>query len=154
MSNISAVGNSTAPVSHKNDTGNAFDTWFEDVLSEYASKDAGKPDTGLNYHEGEAGDFYGPNVDEVRDRLRDELSEWVDMSLAEKLRAQYLEAHGLTEGDLEALPPDEREAIEDAIADYIKEEMKRQAGVDGRRLDTDSAADLLDTATAATTTAA
>lgn len=149
MSNISAVGNSPAPVSHKNETGNAFDTWFEDVLSEYESKNASKPDTGLNYHEGEAGDFYGQSANGVTDSLRDQLSEWVDMSLAEKLRAQYLEAHGLTEGALEALPPEEREAIEDAIADYIKEEMKRQAGVDGRRLDTDNIADLLDAATTA-----
>jgi|GEM_PF-6963833 hypothetical protein len=153
MSNISAVSNFAGPVSHRSDTGNAFDTWFGDVLSEYASKDAGKPDNRLSYREGEAGDFYGQDANGVTDSLRDQLSEWVSMSLAEKLRAQYLEAHGLTEQGLEALPPEEREALEDAIADYIKEEMRRQAGVDGRRLDIDDTADLLDTAAAATAAA-
>ena len=36
----------------------------------------------------------------------DELSRWANMSLGEKIRAQYLEARGLSEGDLAAMPPD------------------------------------------------
>jgi len=41
------------------------------------------------------------------------------MSLGEKIRAQYLEARGLTESDLAAMAPDERKAIEDEIKNAI-----------------------------------
>lgn len=49
-----------------------------------------------------------------------ELSRWANMSLGEKIRAQYLEARGLSEGDLAAMPPDERKAIEDEIQKAIR----------------------------------
>lgn len=49
----------------------------------------------------------------------EELSKWAHMSLGEKIRAQYLEARGLTESDLAAMSPDERKAIEDEIKKAI-----------------------------------
>lgn len=54
----------------------------------------------------------------------DELSRWANMSLGEKIRAQYLEARGLSEGDLAAMPPDERKAIEDEIQKAIRVAME------------------------------
>ena len=42
------------------------------------------------------------------------------MTPAEMMRAQYLEAHHMSEESLKQLPPDERAAIEKEIADYIK----------------------------------
>ncbi|MGP4670142.1 hypothetical protein [Agrobacterium pusense] len=41
------------------------------------------------------------------------------MSLGEKIRAQYLEARGLTESDRAAMSPEERKAIEDEIKNAI-----------------------------------
>lgn len=49
----------------------------------------------------------------------EELSKWAHMSLGEKIRAQYLEARGLTESDLAAMSPDERKAMEDEIKNAI-----------------------------------
>lgn len=52
---------------------------------------------------------------QARDDLFDDLHKWAKMSIAEKIRAQYLERKGLTESDLAAMPPEERQAIEDEI---------------------------------------
>ncbi|QTK82922.1 Hypothetical protein AT6N2_L2276 [Agrobacterium tumefaciens] len=60
----------------------------------------------------------GPSAEEK------ELSKWAHMSLGEKIRAQYLEARGLSEGDLAAMPPDERKAIEDDIQKAIRTAME------------------------------
>jgi hypothetical protein len=49
----------------------------------------------------------------------EELGKWAHMTLGEKIRAQYLEARGLTESDLAAMSPDERKAIEDEIKNAI-----------------------------------
>lgn len=65
--------------------------------------------------------------------LLDELSTWADMNVAEKIRAQYLDDNNLTEQALEAMPPEDRAAIEKDIADAIK----RQFGLE----DTDGAMD-------------
>ncbi|MGF0524128.1 hypothetical protein ACQEDT_21655 [Agrobacterium pusense] len=46
---------------------------------------------------------------------QEELGKWARMTLGEKIRAQYLEARGLTESDLAGMSPDERKAIEDEI---------------------------------------
>jgi hypothetical protein len=59
--------------------------------------------------------------------LVDQFSEWSNMDPAEFIRARYLEAHGLTEDDLKAMPADQREAIEKEIAEQIKREL---AGVE------------------------
>ncbi|MBU6235242.1 MAG: hypothetical protein KGQ41_05310 [Alphaproteobacteria bacterium] len=42
------------------------------------------------------------------------------MTIAEKIRASYLAAHKLTEEQLAALPPEERQKIEDAIKEEIR----------------------------------
>ncbi|WP_280171442.1 hypothetical protein [Agrobacterium pusense] len=57
----------------------------------------------------------------------EELSKWAHMSLGEKIRAQYLEARGLTESDLTAMSPDERKAIEDEIKNAIVAAMNKNS---------------------------
>lgn len=59
------------------------------------------------------------------DALSDDLHKWATMSFAEKIRAQYLERKGLSESDLAAMPPEERQAIEDEI----RKEIMRAMGV-------------------------
>ncbi|MDK1375615.1 MULTISPECIES: hypothetical protein [unclassified Sinorhizobium] len=61
--------------------------------------------------------------------VADEFLEWSKMSFAEKIRAQYLEAHGLTEESLEAMPSEERAAIEEEIRRAVAESLgiKEQA---------------------------
>ncbi|MBB4184964.1 hypothetical protein [Sinorhizobium terangae] len=75
----------------------------------------------------------GPSITEGKSpfgsTVADEFLEWSKMSLAEKIRAQLLEARGLTEESLEAMPADERAAIEDEIRKAIAESLgiKEQA---------------------------
>ncbi|MBB3592075.1 hypothetical protein FHX08_002419 [Rhizobium sp. BK529] len=74
-----------------------------------------------------------PSEDEMATKaahssLVDEFSDWSNMDPAEFIRARYLEAHGLTEDDLKAMPADQREAIEKEIAEQIKREL---AGIEG-----------------------
>lgn len=52
-----------------------------------------------------------------------EFFEWARMSPAERIRAQVLKEHSLTEDGLKELEPDERKAIEKEIADRIKREL-------------------------------
>lgn len=70
----------------------------------------------------------------ARKSLVDEFSEWSNMDPAEFIRARYLEAHGLTEDDLKAMPADQREAIEKEIAEQIKRELAGiEDGGDGNK---------------------
>ncbi|WP_414901317.1 hypothetical protein [Rhizobium cremeum] len=62
----------------------------------------------------------------AQDDIISQFLEYSDMTLAEKIRAAYLDDHNLTEEQLAAMPEDERKAIEDEIQEAIK----RQLGVD------------------------
>ncbi|MFP5075763.1 hypothetical protein ACLE20_00480 [Rhizobium sp. YIM 134829] len=53
----------------------------------------------------------------------DEFLTWSRMTPAERIRAQYLKDHNLTEESLKAAKPEEREAIEKEIAERIKREL-------------------------------
>jgi hypothetical protein len=55
-----------------------------------------------------------------------EFSKWAHMDAAEMIRAQYLEDNGLTEESLAAMAPEARKAIEEEIAERIK----NQLGID------------------------
>lgn len=70
--------------------------------------------------------FYGESTASATseaDALIEELKTWADMTPAERIRAQYLEDRGMTEASLEALPEDEREAIEAAIRDLLERQL-------------------------------
>ncbi|PPJ45367.1 hypothetical protein C0075_06285 [Rhizobium sp. KAs_5_22] len=62
---------------------------------------------------------------EAKDLLA-EFSKWAHMDVAEMIRAKYLEDKGLTEESLAAMDPEARKAIEEEIAERIK----NQLGVD------------------------
>lgn len=57
------------------------------------------------------------------DALLAEFSKWANMSPAEKIRAQYLDEHQLTEDQLKQLPSDQQKAINDAITQEIKQKL-------------------------------
>ncbi|MGL3605573.1 hypothetical protein ACSV9I_03560 [Rhizobium sp. G187] len=59
----------------------------------------------------------------AKDDLASEFSDMATKSLAERLREQYLESHGLTEEDVAALPDEERKTVEDDIQQFIKRQM-------------------------------
>lgn len=63
----------------------------------------------------------------ARDDLISQFLEYSEMTLVERIRAAYLSDHNMTEEQLAALPDDQREAIEDEIAEAVK----RQLGVEG-----------------------
>ncbi|MBB3288044.1 MULTISPECIES: hypothetical protein [unclassified Rhizobium] len=77
--------------------------------------------------------------------ILDEFAKWANMTPAQKIRAQYLEAHGLTEDSFKALSADEQKAINDQIASEIKQKLG-VGNADGERdgdKETDSAASAL-----------
>jgi hypothetical protein len=55
--------------------------------------------------------------------ILDEFAKWANMTPAQKIRAQYLEAHGLTEDSFKSLSSDDQKAINDQIADEIKQKL-------------------------------
>jgi hypothetical protein len=74
--------------------------------------------------------------------IEDEFKNMADMTPAEKIRAQYLEDHNLTEDQFNQLPSDQQKAITDAIAQQIKQQLgddskNKQAAASG---ESDSAA--------------
>ncbi|MEZ2128969.1 MULTISPECIES: hypothetical protein [unclassified Sinorhizobium] len=90
-----------------------------------------------------AGDTTLGDDDETKsanDALAAELSKWANMTPGEKIRAQYLEEHGLTEESLAEMSPEDREAIEKEIAELIKRQL---TGVDDKGgVNTDSQTDI------------
>ncbi len=56
----------------------------------------------------------------------EELDEFLRMTPAERMRAAILREMGLTEEDLDAMPPEKRAAAEETIARKIKEILLRE----------------------------
>ncbi|WP_457582618.1 hypothetical protein [Ensifer canadensis] len=77
------------------------------------------------------------------DSVSDEFLKRARMSLAEQIRAQILEAHGISEDELEAMDPEQRAAIEGEIRKAIE----RAMGVEKQR--DDAASDIADGSAAA-----
>ncbi len=75
--------------------------------------------------------------------VSDEFLKRAKMSLAEQIRAQILEAHGICEDELKAMDPTERAAIEEEIRKAIE----RALGIEQQRNDT--ASDISDGSAAA-----
>jgi len=73
--------------------------------------------------------------------ILDEFAKWANMTPAEKIRAQYLDGHGLTEDSFKSLSADDQKAINDQIADEIKQKLGAHNGDDDKG--TDSAASAL-----------
>lgn len=55
----------------------------------------------------------------------DEFLNFAKMSPADRMRAQFLAAHGLTEDDLKNMDPKERQKIEDQIREEIEQALKK-----------------------------
>lgn len=55
--------------------------------------------------------------------LADEFSELMKKTPIERLRDQYLKAHDLSEDQLAAMSPEERQAVEDDITKYVKDQL-------------------------------
>lgn len=75
--------------------------------------------------------------------ILDEFAKWANMTPAQKIRAQYLEAHGLTEDSFKALSADDQKAINDQIADEIKQKLGAGNSQGDSDKETDSAASAL-----------
>ncbi|MFB9951418.1 hypothetical protein ACFFP0_21425 [Rhizobium puerariae] len=63
----------------------------------------------------------------------DEFTELSRKTFAERIREQYLDKHGLTEGDLKAMSQEDRDAVEAEIRKAILE----ATGVNGRKQEAD-----------------
>ncbi|ATN34278.1 hypothetical protein ACO34A_10740 [Rhizobium sp. ACO-34A] len=108
-------------------TSNSADTGFSAILddeetSTFTFGDEEALETRKNEYEAEQKAEKSASHDDIISKFL----EYSDMTLAEKIRASYLDDHNLTEEQLAAMPEDERKAIEDAIQEAIKQ----QLGVD------------------------
>ena len=63
---------------------------------------------------------------EAKRSVLDEFMDWMQMSDAEKIRDRILKGMGLTEEDLANMEPEDREKIEEMIAQQIKDETQIQ----------------------------
>ncbi|MBP1852190.1 hypothetical protein [Rhizobium halophytocola] len=101
-----------------------FNAWFSGAMDDLLSRDAGtrSPPRPLEHQDIDHHD--------LRTKLREQLSEWADMSVGERLRQQYLDAHDLSDEALEAMPADERAKVEKEIAAYVEDGLKRMSGTD------------------------
>ncbi|TIX89794.1 hypothetical protein [Rhizobium sp. P44RR-XXIV] len=72
--------------------------------------------------------------------ILDEFAKWANMTPAEKIRAQYLDAHGLTEDSFKSLSADDQKAINDQIADEIKQKLGVNNSDDDKETDSASSA--------------
>lgn len=59
----------------------------------------------------------------------EELAEYLRKTPAQHMRDAILKELGLTEEDLDAMPPEKRQAVEETIAARIKEKLLEQSGV-------------------------
>jgi len=81
------------------------------------------------------------DISATRKTAGEELAEYQSKSVAQHLRDAILKEMGLTEEDLDAMPPEKRAAVEDAIAEKIKERLLAQG--DGTQGAANPAASLL-----------
>lgn len=63
---------------------------------------------------------------EAKRSVLDEFMDWMQMSDAEKIRDRILKGMGLTEEDLANMEPEDREKIEEMIAQQIKDQTEIQ----------------------------
>lgn len=56
---------------------------------------------------------------------------YMAMTPAEKIRDRILKEMGLTEEDIEAMPPEQQKAVEETIAQHMKERAQMQAQTEG-----------------------
>lgn len=106
---------------------------FGDVLSQtglLAPTSTKIPDS---FHETDTADGVSAkdSAQSANDKLLADFAKWSKMSPAERIRAQYLEAHGLTETTLAQLDPNVQKAIEDDIKQTVKQQLDKQAQQDG-----------------------
>jgi hypothetical protein len=87
-------------------------------------------------------DGTGSSDDMSSQQILDEFKDLANMTPAEKIRAQYLQEHNLTEDQFNQLPSDQQKAINDAIAQEIKQKLGD---------DSNAASDETDSAAAALT---
>ncbi len=70
------------------------------------------------------------------DAVVSEFTELANQTPAERIRDQILQRLGLTEDDLKAMPPEQREAVEKQIADELKRQLTGEDSKDKPSADT------------------
>jgi hypothetical protein len=78
-----------------------------------------------------SGAAFGNILEEVKGKGKqtpaEELAAYMKMTPAQRMAADLLKQMGLTQADLDAMPPAERKAITDKIAALVKQQMEAQA---------------------------
>jgi hypothetical protein len=106
---------------------------FDDILNQTGFLAPNAPKVPDAFHETEGTDGLSAtdSGQSDNDKLLADFAKWSKMSPSERIRAQYLEAHGITETTLSQLDPDVQKAIEDAIKQSIKQQLDKQTQQDG-----------------------
>ncbi|MGN6777135.1 hypothetical protein [Rhizobium sp.] len=94
-------------------------------LSQFGSDSSSTSDGGSDQNSATAADgsSSASSSGQSDQDILEEFAKWANMTPSQKIRAQYLEAHGLTEDSFKSLPADEQNAINDQIADEIKQKL-------------------------------
>lgn len=118
-----AISNDTRYFAPSMRTGRTADAGGDDFSQALLSYDGGSTFS----LEDENSVSYDTTVDEEkRTEAKDllaEFSKWAHMDAAEMIRAKYLDEKGLTEESLAAMDPEARKAIEEEIAELIKNKL-------------------------------
>lgn len=83
---------------------------------------------GKKSEEGASASLGAPNA-------KDKFLEYMKMTPAERMAASILEEMGISKEELEAMPPEQRKAIEDTIRERIKEKLKADGETKGALAD-------------------
>lgn len=68
------------------------------------------------------------NVEDEFETAFQRLMDFLQQNPIERMQHKWLESHGLTEESLNALPAEKQDAIRDAMADYIRQQLTGSAG--------------------------
>jgi TPP-dependent pyruvate/acetoin dehydrogenase alpha subunit len=79
-----------------------------------------------------------PAMDKLKSKGNDVVQEFMDyakMDPMERMRANILKSMGLTEDDVKNMSPEQQKAVEQKIAQMIRQELQKNAGKAGQVVD-------------------
>lgn len=104
----------------------ATDEGFARLRLALQNEAQGKVETGVGSATAEK-----PLSEDEGDAALQAFKAYMAMTPAEKIRDRILKEMGLTEEDIEAMPPEQQKAVEETIAQHMKERAQMQAHTEG-----------------------
>ncbi|WP_447588257.1 hypothetical protein [Aquipseudomonas campi] len=127
---------SPAPVNDKQRYDSRTEQAYEEAFAKLRVNLQARPE-GFPPGEGESRLEEVAAAPDAGDDVVQEFMAYMNMSTAEKLRDSMLKELGLTEEELEAMPPEQQKAVEEQLAELMKQraDLQAAAGVNGQGSD-------------------